>query len=84
MPPIDEFLFHTCPHAFTPGIVMAASTGTVHALEDAVFCNALTIGFTGVLRSLVRVDDRSPERRIGMDGIGKRAVTQCGFHVRAH
>ena len=49
MPPIDEFFLHPRPHALAPGIVMAASAGAVHALEDAVLCDSLTVGFTGIL-----------------------------------
>ena len=49
MPPIDELFFHPRPHALAPDIVMATSAGAVHTLDDAVLCDSLTVGFTGIL-----------------------------------
>ena len=44
MPPIEEFLFHSRPHALASCVVMAASPGAVHTLKNAVFCNCPAIG----------------------------------------
>ena len=68
----EHILLHPCPHALAPGIVMAASPRTVHALDYAVFRNCHAVDFAGILCSAVRVDDGSPECRIGTDRIGKR------------
>ena len=74
MPPIDEFFLHPGPHAFATGIVMAASAGAVHTLENAILCRCPAVGLTGVLRTAVRMDDGSPERRVRPDRIGKRTL----------
>ncbi len=51
MATIKNLFLYPRPHTFAPRIVKAASTAAVHALEDAVFRDTLTIGFTGILRS---------------------------------
>ena len=79
MPPIDEFFLHPCPHAPAPGIVMAASSGAVHALDDAIFCGCPAAGLTGVPGSPAGVDDGSPECRIRPDCISRRTLAQYGF-----
>ena len=74
MPPIDEFFLHPSPHALATGIVMAASAGAVHALENAILCCCPAVGLTGVPGSTVRMDDGSPKRRLRPDRIGKRTL----------
>ena len=61
VPSIEELLLHTCPHAFAPCIVMAASAGAVHALENAMLCSRPSVSLTGVLCSPVRVVDAGYE-----------------------
>ena len=75
MPPIEEFLFHPCPHALAPCVVMAASSGAVHTLTNTVFCNRPAISFAGVLGSTVRVDHGSLKSWISADGIVKCPLT---------
>ena len=56
---VEEFLLHSCPHAFAASIVVAPAAGTVHALPDAAFAGSKTIFFTCVLASSVRMDNGS-------------------------
>ena len=66
---IEKLAFHSGPHAFTSGIIMAPATSTVHALNNTVFCQSLTIGFTGILCSSVRVYNSPSQIRICQIGI---------------
>ena len=49
MPSIEELLFHSCPHAFTPRIVMTTSPSAVHTLKNTVFCDTPAVGCAGIL-----------------------------------
>ena len=69
------FLFLARPDGLRSGIVMAACRFAVHALADAIFGSCFPVSFAGVLRSTVRVDNGSPERRIRVDGIVKGSFT---------
>lgn len=46
--------FHPGPHAFAACVIMAASSGAVHALTDVAFPDCLAAGFAGPLRLPVR------------------------------
>ena len=62
---IEQLTLHPGPHALTAGVVMTAATVAVHALADAVLFQCGPIGPAGVLGAPVRVDDGSPQGRIG-------------------
>ena len=56
---VEEFLFHSCPHAFASSIIVTPATGAVHALPDTTLADSQTIFFTCVLTSSVGMDDGS-------------------------
>ena len=56
---VEEFLFHSCPHAFAASIIVTPTAGAVHALPDAAFVDGQTIFFTCILASSVGMDDGS-------------------------
>ena len=60
---IQQFCFHSGPHAFVAGIIMAFSACAVYALLYAILMNYFPVKLTGVLASPVTVDDCSPNTR---------------------
>ena len=72
---IEQFLLHPCPHALTAGIVMAASSGAVHALDNAVSGNCPALNLAGVLCSPMGMDDGAFQLRICTNCIFKRSLT---------
>ena len=40
---IKQLLLHSCPYTFTSCIIMASSSGTVHALNNAVFLDSSSV-----------------------------------------
>ena len=75
IPSIKQFLLHPCPYALTAGIVMAASSGAVHALDNAVSGNCPALNLAGVLCSPVGMDDGAFQLRICTNRIFKRPLT---------
>lgn len=60
---IEKLAFHSGPHAFASGIIVTPATSTVHALNNTVFCQSLTIGFTGIFN----IDTASPSAELLKD-----------------
>ena len=82
---IEQLTLHPGPHALTAGVVMTAATVAVHALADAVLFQCGPIGPAGVLGAPVRVDDSSPQGRIGCRRTVQRPHTQQRlFPPRGH
>ena len=63
---------------------MTAATVAVHALADAVLFQCGPIGPAGVLGAPVRVDDGSPQGRIGRRRTVQRPHTQLRPHAAIH
>ena len=72
---VEEFLLHSCPHAFAASIIVTSAAGTVHALPDAAFADSQTIFFTCILTSSVGMDNSSAQAGIGQTGIVERLYT---------
>jgi hypothetical protein len=58
------------------GIVMTSSTCTVHALNDVIFSQSLTIKLTGVLSATIGVDYGTPDVRICYKSILHRMLAK--------
>ena len=72
---VEEFLLHSCPHAFAASIIVTPAAGTVHALPDAAFADGQTIFFTCILTSSVGMDNGSAQAGIGQTGVVERLYT---------
>ena len=81
---IKQLTLHPGPHALTAGVIMTAASVAVHALADAVLFQCGPIGPAGVLGAPVRVDDGSPQGRIGRRRTVQRPHTQLRPHVVIH
>ena len=65
IPPDYEFqLFHPCPYAFASCIIMASSSCTVHALNNAVFLDSSSVRRTAILAAAVGMHNGSANLRI--------------------
>ena len=81
---IEQLTLHPGLHALTAGVVMTAASVAVHALADAVLFQCGPIGPAGVLGAPVRVDDGSPQGRIGRRRTVQRPHTQLRPHAVIH
>ena len=72
---VEEFLLHSCPHAFAASIIVTSAAGTVHALLDTAFADSQTIFFTCILTSSVGMDNGSAQAGIGQTGVVERLYT---------
>ena len=52
---IEQLLLHPCPHTLTSRVIMASSASTVHALNDSILTQYITVKPACVLLSTVRV-----------------------------
>ena len=54
---IEQFRFHSGPHALAAGVIMASATCTVHALLYAILPDYVPVKLAGVLASPITVDN---------------------------
>lgn len=83
VPPINSLGFEACPYALTFGIVVAASTVGVHALDDAEALQAGPEIIAGILASSVGTEDGATYT---MEAVGRRKALrhQGCLHVVVH
>ena len=81
---VEQLFLHPCPHTLTACVVMAASSGAVHALDEIGFLNGPAVQLAGILAAAVGVENRTPKSRIGLDRVFYRSGTQRSFHVGIH
>ena len=62
-PVIKQFLLHSCPDAFASCIIMASSSSTVHALDNAVFLDSSSVCRTCILAAAVGMHNGSANLR---------------------
>ncbi len=54
---IEQFRFHSGPHALAAGVIMASATCTVHTLSYAILPDYVPVKLAGVLASPITVDN---------------------------
>ena len=63
-PVIKQFLLHSCPDAFASCIIVASSSSTAHALDNAIFLDSSSVRRTGILAAAVGMHNGSANLRI--------------------
>ena len=61
---IKQFLLHSCPYTLASCIIMASSSSTVHALDNAVFLDSSSVCSTCILAAAVGMHNGSANIRI--------------------
>ena len=63
-PVIKQFFFHPCPNTFASCIIVASSSCTVHALDNAIFLDSSSVRRTAILAAAVGMHNGSANLRI--------------------
>lgn len=71
-------------HAFTTGIVMASTTGTVHTLDDFIFSQGAAVKLTGILATSIGVKHCSSNFRICDKSVFYRMLAKRCLHRGFH
>lgn len=72
---IQQFGFHSRPHASAAGIIMAPASCTIHTLPYAILTDHISVSLTGVLSPCVTVNNGPTDTRKCLNGIFQRLYT---------
>ncbi len=78
---IKQLVFHSRPHTFAAGVIVASSAGAVHTLTYFKLLNRCTVFFACVLNAPVGMDYRRAHFLITPACVFKSQDAQFGFHI---